>query len=430
MKEISKIINSIAITSSRLKKEEILRANKDNDLLQKVLHYTYNPYMKYKITEGVFDNNYPTSNTPYKDIFELLETLAKSNINDKLRADVVSFVQGEPRLDVRVLYRFMLTKDLRAGFSDSTINKIFPKLIPTFKVMLAEKYFDNPSFVEGKSFTITMKMDGHRVCAIKEDGVVSLFTRQGQLYTGLVEIEQYLKNLPMDNIVIDGELLVSNYREIAPNARYKATSKVARKDIPNKTGLSIIAFDMIPLKDFKRGKSAIGYEARRGILENLVDENPSNVIECVEKLYVGTDTEMITKLLDSVVERGEEGVMVNLNDGAYECKRTKQLLKVKKFLIADLLVTDIFEGEGMNKGQLGAIEIEFIHNEQLHRCNCGTGFTQEERILYYNNPELILNKICEIRYFEISKNDNGGFGLRFPSWQHRIRDDKDEISMY
>ena len=38
---------------------------------------------------------------------------------------------------------------------------------------------------------------------------------------------------------------------------------------------------------------------------------------------------MIIKLLDEAVNNDEEGVMVNLADAVYECKRTTNILKVK-----------------------------------------------------------------------------------------------------
>ena len=59
----------------------------------------------------------------------------------------------------------------------------------------------------------------------------------------------------------------------------------------------------------------------------------------------------------------------------------------------------------------------------------GSGFSKEDREYYWNHKNEILNKIIEISYFEISNNQNGTYGLRFPVFKH-IRLDKDEISMY
>ncbi|HET7733344.1 MAG TPA: hypothetical protein VFK73_05835, partial [Paludibacter sp.] len=93
-------------------------------------------------------------------------------------------------------------------------------------------------------------------------------------------------------------------------------------------------------------------------------------------------------------------------------------------------VISMENGTGANEDKLGAIEIRFIHNDKYYECNCGSGFSQDERVKYWNNPELLIDKIVTIRYFGVSKNDGGTYGLRFPTWTGRIRDDKSEISMY
>ena len=54
--------------------------------------------------------------------------------------------------------------------------------------------------------------------------------------------------------------------------------------------------------------------------------------------------ESLMCLLEEVESQGGEGLMINLN-GKYECKRTKQLLKVKTFNSADVLVVGVYEGE-------------------------------------------------------------------------------------
>ena len=96
---------------------------------------------------------------------------------------------------------------------------------------------------------------------------------------------------------------------------------------------------------------------------------------------------------------------------------------------ADLLITNTYEGTGRNSKKLGGIEVEFIHKNIHYKCNCGSGFNDTERVKYFNNPDLLIGKIATIQFFEISENDKGGCGLRFPIWTGRIREDKTEISM-
>lgn len=425
MKEVINIINKINKTSSANEKIVILKANKDNESLKRVLYYTYNPDLKYKITEDVISSYIVEFSEYHNNPFELLDKLAASNINDELRQEVGLFL-GSLSQEERLFWLNVLQKDLRCNISIKTIQKVWKDLLPEWGCMLGSKYLDNEKYVKGKSFTLTIKLDGHRCLIVKHGEDVKAYTRQHKEYSGLDDIINEVLTIEGD-FVLDGELLVSNYKNISPETRYKATSNIVRRD-GIKHGVSLITFDIIPYEDFVKGKCNTPYIERRILLENILSNMQS--IEPVEVVYNGYDIDLIPALLDEVTSRGEEGLMLNLNDHPYECKRTKGLLKLKKFQTADVRAVGVLEGYGKYKGKLGAITIEFEHNGEIHRCNVGSGFSDDERLLYHQRPELLLNKIVEIGYFEITSNAKGGIGLRFPTWKSRIRNDKTEISMY
>jgi DNA ligase-1 len=430
MKEIIEIVEQLRKTSSTNDKISILQKNKDNELLQKVLLYTYDPFRKYGISEKTLETDVPY-NEPTISIFELLDLLASSNINDLLRGKVNSFlsyymVNNGSEME---LYKCILLKDLRMGVNAKGINKVWKDLIPQFNVMLADKYFEKPQKVKGKEFIITQKLDGCRFVLVKdENGQVKYFTRQGQEIEGLVEFEEDSKKIP-NNTVIDGELLL-NKEGLHSKDLYRETMKESRKK-GIKHRLVLHAFDILTFTEFKQGISKTKCKDRKTQLSNLISQSGfSNIME-VPIRYIGKDENMITKLLDEAISNEEEGVMVNLSDASYECKRTSNILKVKKFQDADLKVLDIIEGTGKNVGKLGAITVQFEVEGQLYTCDCGSGFSDEERELYWNNKELLLGKIVTIGYFEISQNSKTKeFGLRFPTWKSIIRHDKTEISMY
>ena len=48
-------------------------------------------------------------------------------------------------------------------------------------------------------------------------------------------------------------------------------------------------------------------------------------------------------------------------------------------------VINIIEGDGRNKGKLGAITVEFEHENNIYTCDVGSGFSDEKRMLYFNN---------------------------------------------
>jgi len=214
MEKIIEIIKQLQNTSSTNDKLAILKSNKDNELLKRVLEYTYNPFKKYKITEKIIQ---PNSDKPlaYFTIFELLDVLSKNNINDNLRYEVNNFLGNfQHNEDLYELYKMMLLKDLRINMGIKSINKVWKGLIPEFNVMLAESYFkQKEGFLNGRNFILSTKLDGNRLVIIKRNGIVEMYTRQGKLMTGLIEIENDAKQLP-DNMVYDGELIAENINNL------------------------------------------------------------------------------------------------------------------------------------------------------------------------------------------------------------------------
>lgn len=429
MDRVIEIINQLRNESSTNGKLQILKDNKDNELLKHTLEYTYNPFKKYGMSEKTIKPITDIAEFEI-DIFQLLDTLSTSNINDSLRSTVNTFLGYIMDISKRRLYIDMLLKDLKIGLNSKSINKVFKNLIPVFDVMLAESYFkQKEGYLNGREFIITTKLDGNRLVITKENGNIKFITRQGKEIEGLIDIEKDAELLE-DNMVYDGELISENPDNLPSDELFRVTMTKARKK-GIKTGLIFNCFDMLPLEDFKKGICKTPFKDRKARLHTLLTDNELNTIIEVPILYQGTDESKIFEYISWARNNDLEGVMINIADAPYECKRSKQILKGKVFASADVRVVDIIEGTGKNIGKLGSITIQFEVNGKLYTCDCGSGFSDEERSLYYNNKYLLLNKIVEIGYFEISQNSKTKeYGLRFPTWKGIIRNDKDEISMY
>ena len=177
----------------------------------------------------------------------------------------------------------------------------------------------------------------------------------------------------------------------------------------------------------KDGKSKEKYSKRK---QQLLYYNAEikvkglNNIEIVPMLYEGTDRSEIMKCLDFSTEQDWEGIMLNKNT-PYECKRTTNLIKVKKFFSADLEVVDVLEGEGRLKGTLGALVVKYKNNT----VNVGSGYDDETRKYIWDNREDMIGKIIEVKYKEVSKDKKTGLeSLQFPIFKN-CRFDKTEESL-
>lgn len=437
--EIVSIIDRVRETSSTLAKQAILKGNKDNEGLKELLELTYNPHKKFKMTNKTLLNekhNQIGDSSCYMSLTTLANDLAENNTNDYYKQECCAFFR-ETDESIRDLYKGVLLKDLKIGLNTTTINKIWDGLIPTgetgieIKPMLANKFdFGKPVRTD---FVVTEKLDGIRCLAICKEESIELYTRQGKLIEGCVEIEESLRkirNFIESDFVLDGELLAEgcDYATV-----YKETTKrVKNKDVV-KTGIKFTVFDMLDIKEFENMKCETPYYRRLETLMYLQSDviskvspiNMKQVVEIIKPLYMGSSKDRLIELLDEYRNRGAEGLMINYVDGVYEFKRSKNIQKVKVMQTVDLKIIGFEEGQGRNEGRLGALLVDFKGST----VGVGTGFSDFDREYIWNNQDQYLGKIAEIQYFEISKDKTGVESLRFPVWKH-LRTDKTEPSLY
>lgn len=174
----------------------------------------------------------------------------------------------------------------------------------------------------------------------------------------MVELSAEVQQLNHD-LVYDGELLLGTEQKIDSADLYRMTVKVTAKD-GEKRGLIYNVFDALPRQDLLAGSSPVPCHQRKAELAEQLTKLALPHVKNVPILYMGADVTKIDTICDEYTNMGREGVMVNLADAPYECKRTKNLLKVKRFNAADVRVLAWEEGAGANQGKLGAVTVEFI----------------------------------------------------------------------
>jgi len=420
LEQVLKVINQIASTSSRNEKEVTLKQNKENELLKDVFYFVFNPYILTGLSTKKINKRVNVQESIVYDFFEDMKNyILKHNTGtDQDIATVQNFIENKSD-ELQDFYTKVFTKDLKIGITADTLNKVYGNFIPVFDVQLAKKFEDHKHKIKG-NFVITKKLDGNRLVVIKDNGIVKSFTRQGNQYEGLEEIESDIANLFFDNIVFDGELIADT--EGSTHEVYAETTSKARSKGKNKTGLIYHIFDMLPLEEFQKGKSKLNCVSRKKYLSQLFDGNDLPHCREVKPLYIGSDLSQVNVWMQYAMEQEWEGVMVNL-DTPYVCKRTDTILKVKIMNTCDLRIIGFEEGTGRNEGRLGALIVDY----KGYPCGVGSGFNDYDREYFWNNRNEYLGRVVEIQYFEESKNQDGGISLRFPIFK-ALRIDKTEPS--
>lgn len=408
MLEVIQILNLIKNTSSINEKKKIIMNNKNNELFKKCLFFLLNGYptglSAKKIKKKVIKSEYilPT----FEDVMKYLSQNNTGTDND------ISIIQAflDEHEEDREFYEQMITKSFRLGADSKVVNSVIPGLIPTFEIQLGTS-IEKCKLIDGTYISISHKMNGTRCVYINGQ----MKSRQNKLYSGLDHIIEDIKKLGLEDFFIDGELVYKNEEGLSDSDAFQKGCSIAMSKDNDKSQLKLVVFDIFPKEEFLNlHTSKKTYKERRKDLDKLEESIiASDIINLsvVERLYEGTDHSQIWKWLDYADEdMGWEGIVINL-DTPYECKRTKNLIKVKRFFEKDLRCTKVnIATTGKYKGIMGSITCNYFDNT----VDVGSGFNDSQREYYAKHPEEIVGKIVSVKYKEETQNKDGGKSLQFP----------------
>ena len=114
------------------------------------------------------------------------------------------------------------------------------------------------------------------------------------------------------------------------------------------------------------------------------------------------------------VDGGYEGIMIKDPEAVYECKRSVSWLKLKPFIEVSLEVVDVEEGTGRNQGRLGALVCSGQDDGRDIVVNCGSGFSDSDREIFWNSRGQLVGQVVEVRADAVTQNQDGTYSLRFP----------------
>jgi len=188
-----------------------------------ILELALNPYITFGVTnpgiEGTGLRNFKSAG-----IKGLLEDLANRRLTGQQATNLVSQTQSSLTRESAILLGLILDKNLRIGVAATSVNKIWPGLIPVHEVMLCKKFGVHkvvfPCYAEPK-------LDGIR--GIVKNG--QFFTRRGLVIQGLEVLEEELKSLPQHEW--DGELTI-------PGLSFQKTTGLLRSAESTPTALFTI----------------------------------------------------------------------------------------------------------------------------------------------------------------------------------------------
>ena len=404
MEEVIKIFKQIQDTSSINDKKAIITTNKDNELFKKCLVFLLDGNINTGLSAKKIAKKVEKSYYILPTFEDVMKYLAQNNTGTDNDISMIQAFLDEHEED-REFYEQMITKSFRLGADSKVVNSVIPGLIPTWEVMLGTS-IEHCKLPENTWFSLSQKLNGNRCTYYNGD----FYTRQNKKYIGLNHIKADMEKIPnVKEYVFDGELIYKNNEGLSDSSAFQKGTGIANNKSDNKEELKLVLFDILPREEFDKKVSNETYKIRKQHLLDLKPYETEN-IEIVQMFYEGTDQSEIWKWLDYCEQHDMEGCMLNL-DTPYECKRTKSLMKIKKFYDFDLQIVGCEEGTGRNKGRLGAFVVDYKGNQ----VKVGSGYSDEERMNFWNDRYKYIGRVITVKYKEISKDKKTGLeSLQFP----------------
>ena len=415
LKKLQEFVDKMKSTSSLLEKKTIIETIKNDDFITNALYYTYNTFLKFNITsKNCKKRSDLINNIPLNNIFQVLDMLNDRSVTGHRAIEMVNgFVEANKEY-VDLIFS-ILDRNLEIRASESVINKVIPGLIPTFDVALATKYEPKFCDFENEEWLGSRKLDGVRCIIRKEHEYVNAYSRQGNEFTTLQKVIDEVSKIPGD-FVLDGEICLMDKDG---NEHFQGLMKQIKRKNHTINNPKYVIFDYLTLEEFDTKVGTQTLEERYINLQGC-DLTETNTLSLLEQYPIETDEQLADMIADAD-EHGYEGVMLRRNAG-YEGKRSKNLLKCKKFFDAEYKVHSVdFENHRVireGKEVVVPMLAQAYITHKGHEVAVGSGWNQEQRIKYHANPERLIGKMITVQYFEETKNQKGGLSLRFPTVKH------------
>jgi len=355
---------------------------------------------------------------------QLAESLYRRELTGHAARDAIQLAMNvSTDLQWNNFYRRILIKDLRCGVSEKTVNTVAKKskkpeyAVPVFECMLAHDGANHETKITGKKI-LQPKLDGVRILTVVdfESRTVVQYTRNGKVLENFSHITDYLL-ANLDNFgrsyVLDGEIVSRSFQDLM--------KQVHRKDDVQAGDARLCLFDILPLVEFKQGKSVMGQRRRSEFLNNFKNIfADSNFIEIIPQIEVNLDEFMgeieYKDYNKKAIADGFEGIMIKDPDAKYQCKRDVAWLKQKPFIEVSLAVTAVEEGTGRNNGKLGALVCEGIDDGKRIIVNVGSGLTDDQRSEFWAAKESLIGQVVEVRADAATQSQDSEevWSLRFP----------------
>ena len=458
---ILEIIKELRQDSSLNYKKDILRKYSDYEPFQKFLVYVYNPRVNYFLKKLPDVISYGHGDHSITEMYSLLEQLKQREITGNQAQEVVREYLLNTNQVIRELFELAIGRDIRAGVGVGIINEVY-------KGLIEEIFYQRCSKLDEKAlerfdtmpdgFLTQAKADGVFSYIIKANDIVTMLTRAGTVWTSdnlkedmlkcsdgvyIGEALIYKDGKPLDRKTGNGlinkfikrettlESLQNKIDTVLNSGRYLTGKNLnISEEIKQKEqefaeidkALHFVIWDLLTLHEFEEGLSTRPYTERFG--EAIKATFMTSKLKPVSSYRVYSMKEA-QAIADDFISEGGEGAIVKKLDTIWKDGTSKDMVKIKAVLDADLLCVDVEEGSGKYKGKVGALVLETSCGRL--RVKVGTGLNDLDRAKPF---DFYIGKVIEIQYNEFIKSKSKSTDSLFLPRFVEVREDKNTATSY
>ena len=429
--QIYDLIELIAASPKKTEKERLLK-EADCPELRRVLVACYNPRINYYVkkvpSSGVHQNENFSDLT-----WLMLDSLSKRDVTGNEALDQLEATLDFLNTKSKELLARIIKRDLRAGFSVSTINKCFPKIVdevPYMRCSLLSKV-DTSGWGWGTGVFSQTKLDG-MFCnlSVIDNETVVMTSRQGTEFPieEFVDLVEHMSEFAEAGYQYHGELVVIDTegnvlpREIG-NGMFNSVLKGGV--IPDGHYPKFIVWDMVELDVIEgRKKSDKPYHYRYDRVNEIqravfFHAAPTRIIHSLDEAY---------QHYRELLEQGQEGSIIKNPNMLWRDGTSKEQLKLKLEFEVDLKIVGFTQGNGKNANTFGSISME--SSDGLLKVDV-SGMSDDLRMYAHLHRDELLGTIATVKANDITKSSPASLYLPrlvdFRSFEKSEADSFDQI---
>ena len=214
-----------------------------------------------------------------------------------------------------------------------------------------------------------LKLDGYRLIASKSKGEALLLTRNGNDYTSVFpEIARAVKALPVDECIIDGEVVVLDEKGVPSFSRLQKRGRLSSDLEIRRAAVELPAtfytFDLLAYEDFD--VRPLPLIRRKELLKDVVP-----ALGAVR--YLDHIERMGEAFLEQVKAMKLEGIIAKKATSKYRGGRSQDWLKIKAEPTDDFVIVGFTQPKG-SRSHIGALQLgDWVNGTLVYAGRVGTG---------------------------------------------------------